>query len=406
MIEKTPIEVLQKKRKKYLYESAQLFMPDLPPFIRGDMAYLYTQDNVPYLDMLSGFSVSSMGHANQEVNQFIKAQLDKYAHSTQIFLNEPILTLSDLLYAQLPEPLEKFMYLNSGSEANDFAIMLAKNFTGKSGVLHLQYSLHGRTQHTLEVTGMKMWHPYDLSHDAVFEIPTYFKNEEASLQAVENILTENKEISCMIIEMVQVNGGVLTTESTYFKALLALLHAHGVLLIVDEAQTCMGRTGTFCAFQQYGIEPDILVMSKGIGNGIGLSTCITRKDIADAYKTPSVSTHGGNLIACASGIGVMTYFKTHNIQNHISEISSLLDGVLEPLKKSPRVKDIRGVGLIRGIEIEPEKFPETIKGIFDEKIIVGVCGLERNVILIEPPLIVNEKDITDFSRVLQGVLGV
>lgn len=406
MIENMPIEALKEKRKKYLYESAKLLMSDLPPFVHGDMQYLYTQENTPYLDMLSGFSVNSMGHANQEVNHYIKKQLDKYAHSTQVFLNEPILALSDLLYARLPENLEKFMYLNSGAEANDFAIMLAKNFTGKPGVLHLQYSLHGRTQHTLEVTGMKMWHPYNLSHDHVFEVPTYYKNEVASLQAIEKILTENKEISCMIFEMIQVNGGVLTTESAYFKALLALLHKHEVLLIIDEAQTCMGRTGAFCAFQQYGIEPDILVMSKGVGNGIGLSTCITRKEIADAYKTPSVSTHGGNLIACASGIGVMNYFKNHDIQNHIIKMSGILDCVLEPLKKSPWVKEIRGIGLIRGIEVELEKFPEIIKGIFDEKIIVGVCGLERNVILIEPPLIINEKDITVFSQVLKRVLGV
>lgn len=395
---------LIEKRDHYFLKSSKLLMPELDVFVAGDMQYLYDSKGKKYLDMLGGYSVVSVGHANPAITTKIKAQLDAYTHSTQVFLNEPILNLCDALSEYLPKDMSKFLFMNSGSEANDFAMMLAKSYTNRPGVMHLSSSLHGRTQHTLAITGMKMWHPYDMSSDTVYEVPSYYKNEVTSLSVIEDILDNNTNIGCMIIEMIQANAGVLTTHADYFIKLSKILKKHDVLLIIDEAQTCMGRTGTFFAHEQFGIQPDILMLSKGIANGIGLSCCITTPQIANSYNAPSVSTHGGNLVACASALATLQYFREHRLDDHIKTISCYFDSRLSELMGFNTIIDIRGLGLLKGIELCDKHFRRVLSKLFDYGIVVGVCGIARNVLLLEPPLVITESDCDLFIDTMKTIL--
>lgn len=397
-------ELLKAKRSHYFLNTSNLMLPELDMFVAGKYQYLYDAKGKKYLDMLGGYSVVSMGHANLEINNRIKKQLDLYAHSTQVFLNESIIDLCDALSVYLPEQLSKFLFMNSGSEANDFAMMLAKSYTHKNGVVHLSNSLHGRTQHTLAITGMKMWHPYSMENEHVYEVPSYFKNEEGSLYALEQLLSNNDNIGCMIIEMIQGNGGVLTTTKDYFVKLAELLNKYNVLLIIDEAQTGMGRTGTFFAFEQFGIQPDILMISKGIANGIGLSACITTPEIANHFKAPSVSTHGGNLIACASALGTLQYYIDHNIKEHVTSLASYFEQRLIELNDFDKIIEIRGIGLMKGIEIVEEYTQTVLKRLFEKGVVVGLCGVKRNVLLIEPPLVITETDCDFFVNTLKIIL--
>lgn len=381
------------------------------PFVisYGRGMYVYDTLGEKYLDMLGGFSVVSLGHSNENVINATKAQLDKMIHSTQVFLNEPIVTLAESLHALLDGSLNKSFFLNSGSEANEMAINLACKYTNKSDLLYLEHSLHGRTFKTLNVTNMKMWHPYQNMNDESLLVKTYYSKTdlamqmEISLKDVETKLKANDNIAAMIIEPIQGNGGVLTPHKDYFKRLQSLLNSYGVLLILDEAQTCLGRLGTMFAHQYYDFIPDILMTSKSLGQGLPISAVTTTNAIAAKYTTPNASTTGGNMVSCACANAVINEIKNKNLVSHVNQVAPYFKEQLCAINH-PLIGDIRGVGLMIGIEIHNDKAVELIQVLKTKNIIVGVSGVNRDILLIEPPLIIEPKHIDIFVTALSESL--
>ncbi len=404
---------LMKRREANLIGTKNLMYQDNFIVTHGKMQYLYDQDNNQYLDMLGGFSVVAFGHGNEEITSEITSQINKVIHSTQVFLNEPIVELAERLHANLDAKLSKTFFLNSGSEANEMAISLAKKATGKSKVMYMEYSLHGRTRQTLEVTNMQMWHPEYGMNDESLMVTNYYpadhasfeKQMEISLASAKEILENNHDIACMIVEPIQGNAGVRHPHRDYFKRLYDLLSSKGVLLIMDEAQTGLGRTGYPYAHMYYDVVPDILMTCKSLGNGMPISSCTTTDLIASRYNVPSASTTGGNMASCASAIGVLKYYDKHKIIEQVQPLITVFDNVLENLNKDfDIIKSVRGVGLIRGIEVCTEHIDRIIEGLKDEGIIVGRSGLSREVILLEPPLVITKGDLEDFNQKIRKVI--
>ncbi len=403
---------LIKRRSENLIGTKNLLYKDSFIINRGDMQYLYDTNERQYLDMLGGFSVIAFGHANKEINTEIINQLNKVTHSTQIFLNEPIVELAERLHENLDKNLKRTFFLNSGSEANEMAISLAKKATGRSKVMYMEYSLHGRTRQTLEVTNMQMWHPEDSMNDESLMVVNYYPSDhvnfkeqmESSLKSAKEIIEKNDDIACMIIEPIQGNAGVRHPHRDYFKRLKELLSKNGILLIMDEAQTGLGRTGYTYAHQYYDVVPDILMTCKSLGNGMPISSCTTTNEIANCYNVPTASTTGGNMVSCASAIGVLKYYKQNDMLNHIKSLIPIFDRILNDINKDFEVvKSIRGVGFIRGIELEPNNVDQVVESLKEKNIIVGKSGLEREVMLLEPPLVLTEENILYFEKKLREV---
>ncbi len=405
---------LQERRSNNLIGTKNLLYKDSFTITRGDMQYLYDENENKYLDMLGGFSVIAFGHANSEITNEITKQINKVIHSTQIFLNEPIVELAELLHENLDSSLNKSFFLNSGSEANEMAISLAKKHTSKTDILYMEKSLHGRTKLTLEVTNMKMWHPEANMNNEELLVTSYYPKDnvsfeeqmELSLADVEDKLQSNNNIGCMIIEPIQGNGGVRYPHRDYFKRLKAILDKYDVLLIMDEAQTGLGRTGYTYAHQYYDVVPDILMTCKSLGNGMPISSCTTTDQIASSYSVPTASTTGGNMASCASAIGVLKYYKKHNIRANVEQLIPVFDKLLAELETEfSCIKSIRGVGFMRGIEMDTDLLEVVIERLKEEGIIVGKSGVAREVMLLEPPLVISEANLMQFKEAMTKILN-
>lgn len=404
---------LTQRRSDNLIGTKNLLYKDSFVITRGEMQFLYDESGNKYLDMLGGFSVIAFGHANPFIVNEITNQLNKVTHSTQIFLNEPIVELAERLHENLDNSLHKSFFLNSGSEANEMAISLAKKHTGKDDVLFMEKSLHGRTRLTLQVTNMKMWHPEKAMNDENLLVTSYYPEDNVSfenqmklsLQDLESKLKVNDNIACMIIEPIQGNGGVRFPHKDYFKKLKQLLSKYGVLLIIDEAQTGLGRTGHTYAHQYFDVVPDILMTCKALGNGMPISSVTTTNDIAASFNVPTASTTGGNMVSCASAIGCLKYYGEFSILARVNKLIPVFDQILENLNNRFNIiKSIRGIGLMRGIEFETETLETIIEELKVEGIIVGKSGEFREVMLLEPPLVINEQDLYQFEEAIIKVL--
>lgn len=404
---------LIQRRSDNLIGTKNLLYKDSFVITRAKMQYLYDENDNKYLDMLGGFSVIAFGHANQFIINEITKQLNKVTHSTQIFLNEPIVELAERLHSNLDDSLCKSFFLNSGSEANEMAISLAKKHTGKDGILFMEKSLHGRTRLTLQVTNMKMWHPEEAMNDESLLVASYYPEDnisferqmELSLQDLESKLKLNDNIACMIIEPLQGNGGVRYPHDDYFKRLKQLLSEYRVLLIIDEAQTGLGRTGFTYAHQYFGVVPDILMTCKSLGNGMPISSVTTTNQVAASFNVPTASTTGGNMVSCASAIGSLKYYEQYSVLNNVNKLIPVFDKILENLNdRFDSIKSIRGIGLMRGIEFETEVLETIVENLKVEGIIVGKSGEFREVMLLEPPLIIEEGDLYKFEEAMIKVL--
>lgn len=402
-------EEILELRKEYLMPCLGYFYKDPPVFVKGEMQYLYDDKGKKYLDFFAGVSVMNCGHSNPYILDKVIDQLKNIQHLTQVYLTSPIVELAKKLSEVLPGNLNNSFFCMSGSEANEGAMLLARIYTGKRKFIALQNSLHGRTHLTMSVTNIPMWRadPF-LSEDVYF----ISHSPETIIKDLEEILQKDNDIAAFICEPIQGNGGIITPPEWYFKEIEKVLKKYGVLFICDEVQTGFARSGSMFAIEEYGVVPDIMTMSKALGNGIPIAAFSTTKEIAATFTSPSASTLGGNPVSCVSALGVLEYIKANDLCNRAKTLGKILYDKLVILKeKYPIISDVRGKGLMLGVELKettgeaaPGKTDAILEQLLKDGIILGKNGLHRNVLAFQPPLVINEDDINFLIEKLDNAL--
>lgn len=404
-----PEHIIQKK-KEFLFPCSQHFYKTPPQIIKGEMQYLFDSEGKKYLDFFAGVSVINCGHCNPEILDASIEQMKTLQHTSIIYLTQPIVSLAEKLSYVLPGDIVHSFFCCTGSEANEGALLLARLYTGRHEFISLNNSLHGRTYLTMSVTGIPMWRADPMLSECVTFVPNAYDSnktlEEAANESIEAIksVIEAKgpgKIAALIAEPIQGNGGIITPPTWYFKKIKTLLEENGILLIIDEVQTGLARTGKMFAIEHYNVVPDIITVAKALGNGIPISAFCTNDKIAASFTKPSASTLGGNPVSSSTAIAVLDYIQKNNLCKNAEILGvKLKDGLLKLKEKYPIIHDVRGLGLMLGAELLKENGePACVETDFileilkDEGILLGKNGTNRNVLAFQPPLIITENDV-------------
>lgn len=383
----------------------------------GHGCYLVDFQNREYLDFACGIAVTSTGHCHPDVVAGIQAQAGKLLHaSIGIAYYEPYVALAEKLGALLGDPLTSVFFCQSGSEAIEAAIKLAKYTSHKHGLVAFKGGFHGRTLGSLSITTSKMKYrdgyepllPYvDLTpYPYCFRCPygkTQASCELHCLSAFESqIASKSDSIAAVVIEPVLGEGGYVPAPPGFLAGLKTICQKHNILLIFDEIQTGFGRTGEWFCFQKEGVIPDIIVLAKGIASGMPLGACVASPELMSKWTTGAHgSTYGGNPVSCAAGLATLQVLESYVPQ--ITELSKKGSAFLRTaLADSSVVGDIRVSGLMFGIEFvkdresnipNPEFIKPLIKTCLDRQLITIACGVHDNVIRLIPPLIISETEL-------------
>ncbi|MBT2289602.1 aspartate aminotransferase family protein [Paenibacillus albidus] len=414
-------ETVVAKRGEYFYPCTVHFYRDSPQLVRGSMQFVYDEKGKRYTDFFAGVSVVACGHCNPAITSRTIEQLQQLQHTTTIYLTQPAVDLAERLAEVLPGSLRRTFFVNSGSEANEGALLLARMNTGRQGFLALESGLHGRTNLTMSVTGLPMWRTDRYLAEEVSFIERPYHPELSlddaatrSLESLKRVLEQKGDsFAAMIVEPIQGNGGMIMPVSWYFRELKALLDEHGVLLIADEIQTGFGRTGAMFAMEHFGVVPDIISMAKALGNGVPVAAFATTDDIALSLNRPSASTFGGNPVSAATALAVLDYIRDERLPERASELGQRLQaGLLALQERYPElIAGVRGTGLMLGAELSGEDAAaaagitdDILEGMKDRGYLIGKNGVGRNVLAFQPPLIITAGDIDGMIAVLAEVL--
>jgi 4-aminobutyrate aminotransferase/(S)-3-amino-2-methylpropionate transaminase len=378
-----------------------------------------------YIDCFSGIAVVNAGHCNKKVVEAAKAQIEKLVHCcSYVYYSQPTANLAEKLAQITPGRLQKSFFGNGGAEAIEGAMRLAKQFTGKTEFIALQASFHGRSYATLSVTGIyarkKRGGPYMVGctflpapycYRCFFELE-YPKCHLRCARALEDIIRFNTydNVAAFIAEPLLGEGGIITPPDDYFKEIEKILKKHEILFLVDEVQTGFGRTGNMFGIEHYGVEPDIMVMAKGIADGFPLSAFIAREEIADSFKPGDhLSTFGGNPVSCAAALANIEFLEEQKLANESLKKGEFLKAQFERLRaKHKLIGEIRGKGLMLGIELvrDDQKTPANSEGnkirdfCCERGLLIGLGGVYGNVLRIQPPLVISNDQLEEVVKIL------
>ncbi len=417
-------EELLRLKEEYLIPCVYHFYKRPMQLVRGHMQYLYDHAGNRYLDFFAGVSVANLGHCNPEVTDKVIEQLRTLQHTTSIYLTQPVVELAKRLAEITPGRLQKSLFCASGSEANEGAALLAQLHTKRKGLLSLSHSLHGHTKLALGLTGIEFWKidPYPCEGISLIPSPYCYRcplgvaYPSCDLQCIsvaKEIIERNPEgYAALIAEPVHGNGGIIVPPREYFPRLKSILDSYGILFIDDEVQTGFGRTGKMFAIEHWGVEPDVMTMAKALTNGFPGAAVITRGEIASSLKRPYASTWGSNPVMATAALATLEVLAALGLETTAMELGNFLKDQLMLLKKEHSIiGEIRGLGLMVGVElVREEKKPASAETDFvleymkDHGILVGKCGVSRNVLAFQPPLVITKEDIMEMVEVLDKAL--
>lgn len=409
------------------------FMAAVEPVVidKAEGATYHDTDGNTYIDCFSGISVVNVGHGNKAVIDAARAQMEKLVHCSSYFYHvQSVADLAEKLAAITPGNLQKTFFGNGGAEAIEGAIRLARRYTGKNEMIALSHSFHGRTYVGLSLTGNATRKicggPYIpgvafAPAPYCYRCPMKQAGPEtcglACAEYLEHVIKYNTSdnVAFFIAEPLLGEGGLIVPPDGYFTTVKKILSQHGILFIADEVQSGIGRTGKMFALEHDGVEPDIMVLAKGIANGFPLSAFIAPVDIADAFKVGDhLTTFGGNPVSCAAALANLNYQAENQIPAKAAEKGEVLKANLAKINpKTVAIGEIRGRGLMVGIEIVKDKESKEpagdeagkIKAAMREKgVMIGVGGVFGNVLRIQPPLTISYEELENAVLTMKAVL--
>lgn len=365
---------------------------------RGDGVYLYTRDGRELLDMFSGLAVNALGYNHPAVLSAIQDQLLRYLHLSNIFYQDVQVELAERLLEA--SGYSKAFLSNSGTEAMEGAIKLARRWgkaRGKVNIYGLTGSFHGRTLGSLSITGREK---YREGYEPF--LPNTCLLGHNSIEDLEKSI--NEQTLAVVLEFIQGEGGINIVSPAYVEALKILREKFGFLLIADEIQSGIGRTGKFLGFEHFNIRPDVVVVAKALGGGLPLGAFIATEQFADVFPVGTHgTTFGGNPVACAAGIATLREITERGVMENAAGVGAYLSSSLMRIASSKphRVREVRGFGLMVGVELEGDAAP-IAERMLANGVLVNVAN--RNVMRILPPLILANSHVDKFSTIFEAIL--
>lgn len=416
---------LLKRHKAVLPSWLALYYEHPIALVDGDGRRVVDAEGNEYLDFFGGILTTMTGYKTPEVVKAIQEQAAKMLHTSTLYLIEGQIELAEQLAELSGIPNAKVFFTNSGTEANDTALMLATAYRQSNQILAIRNSYHGRSFSAVAITGNRAWSATSLSPVQVTYVHGGYKYRSpfghlpdteftaacvADLKDMLNIATSG-DVACMIAEPIQGVGGFVVPPDGFFGAMKEVLDESGILFISDEVQTGWGRTGEhFWGYQAHGIVPDMITFAKGLGNGLAIGGVIARGEIMDCLKANSISTFGGNPLAMAGAKANLDYLLKHDLQTNSAKVGRYLKSAIEDLGETHEIiGEVRGKGLMIGVElVKPggkEPNPAAASKILEEArkggLLIGKGGLFGNALRIAPPLSLTEDEAAEGFTVLK-----
>lgn len=375
---------------------------DAPAMLEIEKAegiWLFSPDGRKYADLISGVSVSNIGHNHPSVNQAIKHQIDQYMHLMVYgeYIQAPQVQLARLLAENLPGRLSCTYFVNSGSEAIEGAMKMSKRYTGRPEIIAFKNAYHGSTQGALSILGDESFR--NSFRPLLPGITLLQFNDFNDLQRI------TEHVACVIIEPIQGEAGIRLPAEGFLDAVRSKCTETGSLLVFDEIQTGFGRTGTLFAFQDYDVLPDILALAKSLGGGLPLGAFISSRDILAVLKTDPIlghiTTFGGNPVSCSAGLAALEIL----LQDRLMENVTLKEQLFRKNLNHPSIKEIRGKGLLLAVELgDPDLTKKMIRKSLENGIILDSFLFCDTAFRISPPLIITDDEIMEICDRLEKIL--
>ncbi len=391
-------DIIELDKKYYM----NIFGERLPVcFTGGNGMKLTADDGKEYYDFLGGIAVNALGHNHPKFTQALKNQIDKVIHTSSLYYIENQAKLAQKLVEK--SCADKVMFCNSGAEANEGAMKLAKIYFYKKGsdkfeIITLDKSFHGRTLATVAATGQEKYQkPYKPLLPGVKQV------KPNDINAVKAAVTD--KTAAIMVEPIQGESGVHPMSAEYLRKLRSFCTENDILLIFDEVQTGVGRTGCLFASEYYGVYPDIFTCAKALGGGIPIGAVCAVESVAAAFEPGDHgTTFGGNPFAAAAGLAVLNIFEEEKLIENAKEMGEYFKSELLKLqdKHTDKITEVRGVGLLIGIELNAEIAKDISKKLFEDGFLVSLCG--GTTIRVAPPLIITKKEIDIFIKELEEIL--
>lgn len=425
----TRSEEVLRKHNEYLWPAVMNYYAQPLVADRGRMQHLWDVEGRQYLDFFGGILTVSVGHAHPTVAGAIKAQVDRLQHTSTLYPNEAIVELAEKLAQITPGALQKSFFTNSGTEANEAALLLARMATGSHEVVALRHAYSGGSQLAKSVTAQSAWRRGGVVSVGVthalnpycYRCPLGMKYPECDVACAADVeaviqTTTSGAIAAFIAEPIQGVGGFITPPPEYFKIVFRIVKKYGGLFISDEVQTGFGRTGKkWFGIEQWEVTPDVMTCAKGMANGAPVGATITTAELAGKFQGLTISTFGGNPVTSVAARATIQVIEEEKLLENCQVVGGYFRGKLEELQqKYPLIGDVRGMGLMQGLELvtdretkEPaaEATVQLMERARANGLLIGKGGMYGNVIRLSPPLNIGKADVDEAIRLLDKSLA-
>lgn len=361
--------------------------------VKGKGCFVWDADGRKFIDFYGGHAVVLVGHCNQKVAEAIQEQSKKLIFYSNIVYNDARAKASELVIKVSPKGMTKVFFCNSGAEANEAALKMARKFTGRKEIISMKNSFHGRTSGALSATGIEKYRqqPGSLTQGCRFA-------EFGDMSSVKS-LASNKT-AAIIIEPIQSMAGIVMAKKEYYRELREFCSEKGIVLVFDEVQTCFGRTGKMFAAEHFGIAPDIITCAKGMAGGFPMGAAIIREEIAETISLGEHgATFGGGPLACAAASATIQVVLKEKLMENAEKVGKHIE---KSFSKMNQVMEVRGLGLLRGLKFETDASGLSMK-LLEKRIITGVADVDKSVLRLMPPLIVGTKEVDKLFSALRDV---